>query len=419
MAAVRALSVVTSTLATWAWSGRTRYISAPPASTAEITGATPRRAASAPAASATNPPPPYVRARTPGWGSAASAPAASATSLAPSYVRAGTSVYESSAAAPAIAMASSSSGVSPLAPIAPMTSSPTFSGIPPVRHEAPCSASAPRRPPETCSSISRLGRTKIAAVRALSTATRELAICAPGVRRSCTSSPHGSTTASTTRAPDSCALRSAAASTAAAPSLSMILRILTMVMRGSSWLGSCCTEAGRPDRVVRGDEQEVAVGTAEGEVHGTARDGDLADERAGRVEDLDAPPARDVHAAGRVDLDAVRESRHRRTERPRVAEPATVEHLERDQLPWAGGVVVAGGMDGAAVADVERALVGREGEPVRLVEPRRGDVELAGGRVVAVDALGQRRRPAEALEKPVRGVGEPNRSVGFSNNVVG
>jgi proteasome accessory factor C len=44
---VRALSVVTSTLATCARSGRTRNISAPPASTAEITGATPRRAASA------------------------------------------------------------------------------------------------------------------------------------------------------------------------------------------------------------------------------------------------------------------------------------------------------------------------------------------------------------------------------------
>src|SRR5215216_257630 len=52
IAAVRALSVVTSTLATWARSGRTRNISAPPASTAEITGETPRRAASSPAASA-------------------------------------------------------------------------------------------------------------------------------------------------------------------------------------------------------------------------------------------------------------------------------------------------------------------------------------------------------------------------------
>ena len=82
------------------------------------------------------------------------------------------SVVEKSAAAPAIETDSSSSGVSPLVPIAPTTSPSTFSGMPPVRHEAPWSASAPSRPSLTCSSISRLGRTKIAAVRALSTATR-------------------------------------------------------------------------------------------------------------------------------------------------------------------------------------------------------------------------------------------------------
>jgi hypothetical protein len=84
------------------------------------------------------------------------------------------------------------------------------------------------RPPETCSSISRLGRMKMAAVRALSTATRELAIWAPGVRRSSISSPHGSTTAMTTRAPRSFAARSAASSTALAPASSMTLRVLTM-----------------------------------------------------------------------------------------------------------------------------------------------------------------------------------------------
>jgi hypothetical protein len=148
-------------------------MSAPPASTAEITGATPRRAASAPIASAAN--------------------------LAPSRVRAETSETEKSASAAAIETASSSSGVSPLVPIAPTVSPSTLSGMPPISAEAPCSASAPRRPFVTCSSISRLGRTKIAAVRALSSATRELAIWASFVRRKATSSPQGSTTAITTR----------------------------------------------------------------------------------------------------------------------------------------------------------------------------------------------------------------------------
>jgi len=134
---------------------------------------------------------------------------------------------EKSACAPAIEIASSSSGVSPLVPTAPTTSSPTFSGMPPMRQAAPCSASAPRRPPVTCSSISRLGRTKMAAVRALSSATRELAIWAPAVRRIWIGSPWGSTTAITTRLPCSRAFFAAAAITASAPESSMILRVRT------------------------------------------------------------------------------------------------------------------------------------------------------------------------------------------------
>jgi hypothetical protein len=210
---VRALSVVTSTEATWALSGRTKYMSAPPASTAEITGATPR--------------------------SAAAAPADSAATRAPSYVSAGTSMTERSAAAPAIEMASSSSGVSPLVPMAPTTSASTRIGMPPVSAEAPRSASAPRRPFVTCSSISRLGRTNIAAVRALSTATRDEAIWAPGVRRSSISSPCGSTTAMTTRCPCAFASRSAAAITAEAPASSMILRVLVRAMGQGPFAWRC------------------------------------------------------------------------------------------------------------------------------------------------------------------------------------
>ena len=149
---------------------------------------------------------------------------------APSAVSAGTVSVENGTAAPAIEIASSSSGVSPLVPIAPTTSPPTTSGMPPVSATAPCSASAPRRPLVTCSSRSRLGRTKIAAVRALSMATRELAICAPSVRRSSITSPSTSTTATTTRWPLSFANASAASMTASAPSSSMILRVRTDAM---------------------------------------------------------------------------------------------------------------------------------------------------------------------------------------------
>ena len=104
-----------------------------------------------------------------------------------------------SAAAPAMETDSSSPVVSPLVPTAPTTSPATTSGMPPIRARAPCSARPPSRPPFTCSSISRLGRTKIAAVRALSMATWSLAACASSVRRSPSSRPDASTTAITTR----------------------------------------------------------------------------------------------------------------------------------------------------------------------------------------------------------------------------
>jgi hypothetical protein len=61
----------------------------------------------------------------------------------------------------------------------------------------------------------------------LSSATRELAICASGVRCIWISSPWGSTTAITTRLPCSTALAEAAAITASAPASSTILRVRT------------------------------------------------------------------------------------------------------------------------------------------------------------------------------------------------
>jgi hypothetical protein len=39
-------------------------------------------------------------------------------------------------------------------------------------------------------------------------------------------------------------------------------------------------QVGGPDRGVRGDEQDGAARAAEGEVHGAARDGDLAEQPA-------------------------------------------------------------------------------------------------------------------------------------------
>src|SRR5215212_5139360 len=71
-------------------------------------------------------------------------PAASAAARASSYERAGTSAVEYSLSAPATDTDSSSSGVSPLVPMAAITSPSTVSGMPPVNARAPCSARGPQ-----------------------------------------------------------------------------------------------------------------------------------------------------------------------------------------------------------------------------------------------------------------------------------
>src|SRR4029079_17675446 len=118
-------------------------------------------------------------------------------------------------------------------------------------------------------------------------------------------------------------------------------------------------------------------GGGEGKGPGRGGGGYLAGGRAGRAEDLDAAPARDVDAARRVDLDAVRESGDPVREDARVREPAVIADVEREHAARAVRVVVARGVDGAAVADVERALVGRERQPVGLVEAVADEPHLA------------------------------------------
>src|SRR3954449_8332836 len=319
MAAVRALSVVTLTLATWAASGRTMKTSSPPESTAQTTGATAR--------------------------SAAASAIVSAARRAPSYVSSPASRYENGAPAAAIETDSSSSGVSPLVPTAPTTSSPTFSGMPPVRHEAPCRASAPSRPSVTCCSISRLGRTKIAAVRALSTATRELATWAPSVRRIWISSPDGSTTAITTRLPRSFAYASAAAITASAPGLSIVRRV-RMARMSASFRG--------PNAAVVGDVEELFV-RSEGEVHG-ARDRNVAGLGAVGREHLDAARRGAEHPAARVDLHAVRlaGSDHREDL------VGAAQQVERSDVMRPFGVEAPRLLVHAAVVDIQGLLIRRE-----------------------------------------------------------
>src|SRR5262245_59303246 len=300
-------------------------------------------------------------------------------------------------------MASSSSGVSPLVPIAPTTSPSTTSGMPPVSADPPCRASAPSRPWETWSSRTRLGRTKIAAVLALSSATRELATCAPAVRRSWTSSPAGATTAITTRCPRSFAYSAAASIAASAPASSMTRRVRT-----TSISGSFRVQDRRPDGVVVGDEKHVPAGAAEREVDGSG-EADLADERSVRGEDLDPVAGRGVEVPLGVDLQPVRViGGADRQHAPPGEATAVLADVECQQV-----------MGLAVVGHVQRPLVGSEREAVRLVEPVGRDRELVGGRVVAIDEVAGFGPRPEALQVAVARVGEPDRPVAADHHVVG
>src|SRR5215211_2519221 len=303
--------------------------------------------------------------------------------------------------------------------MAPTVSPSTFSGMPPISAEAPCSASAPRRPSVTCCSISRLGRMKIAAVRALSRATRELAIWASLVRRNATSSPQGSTTAMTTRWPCSTAYRSAASRTAAAPASSMILRVRTAAMGvAPPWSGAGSGERGGPDRFVGGDEEDVPLGPAEAEVDGAGQL-DLADEVAAPAEDLDAAEGRGVDAPFGVDLQTVGEARGHDGEQALPRQAAAVDDVEGLDVVRAVRVVGPGLLVRAAVGDVQHMLVGREADAVRLVEAVRHDRGRSGGRVVAIDVVAEPRLGAETLEVAVARIGEPDRAVALHDHVVG
>ena len=76
-------------------------------------------------------------------------------------------------------------------------------------------------------------------------------------------------------------------------------------------------------------------------------------------------------------------------------------HVERLDVVRAIDVVAARLLVGAAVGDVQDALVRRERDPVGLVETVGDDACLTGGRVVAVDEVADHRLGLEALEVAV------------------
>jgi hypothetical protein len=155
-------------------------------------------------------------------------------------------------------------------------------------------------------------------------------------------------------------------------------------------------EDSRPDRPVRGDEQDLAVRAAEGEVDRPGQP-DQADEIPGRAEHLDPAERGRVDVAGLVHLDPVREPRSRDSEQAPRPKVAAVVNLEGDDAVRPPDVIAARFLVGAAVGDVEGVLVGRERQTVGLVETIGDDRQPIGGRVVAVHVVPDLRLGAGTL----------------------
>ena len=173
----------------------------------------------------------------------------------------------------------------------------------------------------------------------------------------------------------------------------------------------------RVDRVRGAHEERVEIGSAPGEVGDHLGDPQLADQLAGRR--IDPHPARpgnpDVaariafHAVGQTGL-ALRDDAA--GEHSPVHERAVRAHVEHaDQRLH-------------RIVDVEAMLVGREAQPIRLVEHVALDQQLrrpAAGRH-AIDALKpELARPLDAVHRhaAIPRVGKIDRSVGFDAHVVG
>ena len=173
----------------------------------------------------------------------------------------------------------------------------------------------------------------------------------------------------------------------------------------------------RVDRVRGAHEERAEIGPAPGEVGDHLGDPQLADQLAGRC--VDPHPARpgNPDVAPRIAFHAVWQARlalrdDAAGEHPPVHERAVRAHVEHaDQRLH-------------RIVDVEAMLVGREAQPIRLVEHVALDQQLrraAAGRH-AIDALKpELARSLDAVHRhaAIPRVGEIDRSVGFDAHVVG
>ncbi len=178
-----------------------------------------------------------------------------------------------------------------------------------------------------------------------------------------------------------------------------------------------CVDIHGIERGLRGDEQPVALATTETNVGDDLRNGDRADMGAVRSIAVDAAKRRGPHIAVRIAAKAVVGSIPQRREGARVDDGMVGLHVIRhDRAGMPRNVARAG------VADIQDALVGREGKPIGLHAIGHDRGEDAGAWVEAVYVrLSDLRRRRVALVFAVDAVGriaEPNAAVRFHHDIV-
>lgn len=170
-----------------------------------------------------------------------------------------------------------------------------------------------------------------------------------------------------------------------------------------------------------GKAPHLAV-AAETEIGAAAVNLDLAHQHAAAVPDIDPVAAAGIDVAEDVAFDAVGRAR------VGVGEHAPVRRVRLLVLPedrvsvdsgGAARVLAAVAVDQVRIGDVDRVFGGREADAVRSAEAVGHHADVARGRVEPVDLLRELRFWPESLFVAVVWVGEPQRTVGMDNDVVG
>ena len=161
--------------------------------------------------------------------------------------------------------------------------------------------------------------------------------------------------------------------------------------------------------------------SAKAEIGAATFDLYLADQHPTCVPNVDSISTPRIYISKNVALDAVRSARVGIGKDPSIGKERRlvfpVDTISVDCC-WAPVISVSVTMNEVGIGYVNGAFIRRETKTIRSAKPIRYDTYIAGGRVEAVDELGQDWLRAETLLVTVDGICEPDRAVGVYNHVI-